>query len=77
MQDFSGIKQKFSDLKCCVIIPTYNNDRTLEKVIEDSSQYDDDTKGITMFNDMVQNDPEVENVLIPIRDGLMLIRKKE
>jgi glycosyltransferase involved in cell wall biosynthesis len=42
MQDFSGIKKKFSDLKCCVIIPTYNNDRTLEKIIGDVLNYTDD-----------------------------------
>jgi glycosyltransferase involved in cell wall biosynthesis len=42
MQDLSLIKQKFSDLGCCVIIPTYNNDRTLEKVIEDVMNYTDD-----------------------------------
>jgi len=42
MQDFPGIKQKFSDLKCCVIIPTYNNDRTLEKVIGEVLHYTDD-----------------------------------
>jgi predicted O-methyltransferase YrrM len=27
------------------------------------------------YNLMVQNDPRVENVLLPIRDGLMLARK--
>ena len=42
MQDYSLIKQKFTDLKCCVIIPTYNNDRTLEKVVRDVLNYTDD-----------------------------------
>lgn len=36
---------------------------------------DEDTKGLIAFNDMVQNDVRVENILVPIRDGLMLIRK--
>jgi caffeoyl-CoA O-methyltransferase len=27
------------------------------------------------FNDFVQNDPRVENLLLPLRDGLMLARK--
>ena len=48
MQDYSLIKQKFSDLKCCVIIPTYNNDRTLEKVIEDVLNY---TNDVIIMND--------------------------
>ena len=33
-------------------------------------------KAISEFNDYVRGDKRVENVLIPIRDGLMLIRKK-
>lgn len=33
-------------------------------------------KAIREFNDFVKNDERVEQVLIPIRDGLMLIRKK-
>lgn len=34
-----------------------------------------DTKAIQRFNAMIQNDPRVENVLLPIRDGLMMARK--
>ena len=34
-----------------------------------------DTQALQAFNDKVQNDPRVENVLLPIRDGLMMIRK--
>jgi predicted O-methyltransferase YrrM len=33
-------------------------------------------KAISEFNEFVKNDSRVEHVLIPIRDGLMLIRKK-
>ena len=33
-----------------------------------------DTQALIAFNDRVQNDPRVENVLLPIRDGLMMIR---
>ncbi len=35
-----------------------------------------DTAGIQAFNDFVQNDERVENLLLPFRDGLMMIRKK-
>ena len=39
--------------------------------------YDGDaqTKGIKAFNDLVAADPKVEKVIIPLRDGLTLIRK--
>jgi len=46
------------------------------KVLENTNSNDKDTQGIRAFNALVQNDPRVENVLLPIRDGLMLIRKK-
>lgn len=36
---------------------------------------DRDTRSIIDFNAKVQGDPRVENVLLPIRDGLMLMRK--
>lgn len=36
-----------------------------------------DTKAIQDFNDKVQNDLRVENVLLPLRDGLMMIQKKD
>lgn len=35
-----------------------------------------DTQAIQAFNDLVQNDPRVENVLLPLRDGLMMARRK-
>lgn len=34
-----------------------------------------DTQAILDFNQMVQNDARVENVLFPIRDGMMMARK--
>ncbi len=46
--DKTAIKQQFKDLKCCVIIPTYNNDQTLRQVIEDVQEYTDD---IIVVND--------------------------
>lgn len=46
------------------------------KVIEDYNQQDEDTKTLIDFNKMVQEDERVENVLFPIRDGLMVLRKK-
>ncbi len=37
---------------------------------------DKDTQAILEFNDKVQNDPRVENLLLPLRDGVMMIRKR-
>lgn len=34
-----------------------------------------DTRAIMDFNQMIQEDPRVENVLFPIRDGIMMARK--
>lgn len=42
----------------------------------DTSVNDKETKGIRAFNEFVRKDKRVENVLLPVRDGLMLIRKK-
>ncbi len=36
---------------------------------------DKDTRAIMAFNDFVANDPRVENMLLPLRDGIMLARK--
>jgi predicted O-methyltransferase YrrM len=36
---------------------------------------DKDTRAILAFNAKVQEDKRVENVLLPIRDGIMMIRK--
>ncbi len=46
------------------------------KVIENIQEDDESTKGIVSFNDFVRNDKRVEKIILPIRDGLMLIRKK-
>lgn len=46
------------------------------KVLTKADQkIDKDTKVILEYNRMVQDDPRVENILLPIRDGLMLARK--
>lgn len=46
------------------------------KVIEPLAENDEYTAGILAFNDFVHNDERVENVILPIRDGIMLLRKK-
>jgi len=47
------------------------------KVLDaDQATTDQDTKALDSFNKKIQADTRVENVLMPIRDGLMVIRKK-
>ena len=45
------------------------------KVCEDPMPQDKQTLGIARFNDMVSADPRVESVILPLRDGLNLIRR--
>jgi len=47
-----------------------------EKVLEKHEPSDDSTRGILEFNEFVRQDDRVENLILPIRDGVMLIRKK-
>ena len=46
------------------------------KVIEKVDAKDIDTKGVLAFNALLKNDPRVETVILPIRDGLSISRKK-
>lgn len=45
-------------------------------VVEPEHQHDAQTQGIMAFNDLVAQDTEVEKVILPMRDGLTIIRKK-
>lgn len=45
------------------------------KVIEEPAPTDAQTQSILRFNDYVQRDPRVENLILPLRDGLSLIYK--
>jgi predicted O-methyltransferase YrrM len=40
-----------------------------------TEKIDEDTQAIIDFNRKVQEDPRVENVLFPVRDGIMVLRK--
>ena len=47
------------------------------KVLDPSpKESDTQTRGLQRFNDLVANDPRVEKVILPMRDGLTLITKK-
>jgi len=44
------------------------------KVADEKAQ-DKDTQAIRAFNDFVQNDARVSNLLLPLRDGLLIMQK--
>lgn len=46
-------------------------------VIDPAYDHDHQTKGIRAFNDHVAADTRVEKVILPLRDGLTIIRKKQ
>jgi caffeoyl-CoA O-methyltransferase len=45
-------------------------------VLKPTGEMDEETAAIHAFNQKVQADDRVENILLPIRDGVMVIRKK-
>ena len=45
------------------------------KVLNPEVNNDRETKGIIEFNNFVKNDKRVENLLLPLRDGIMILRK--
>lgn len=45
-------------------------------VIDPAYDKDSQTLGIRRFNDLIARDDRVEKVIVPIRDGLTIIRKK-
>lgn len=46
------------------------------KVYAEQVPTDKQTNGIVRFNDLVASDPRVETVILPVRHGLSIIRKK-
>ena len=47
-----------------------------DNTLWDGHVIDHQTQGIRAFNDLIAKDPRVEVVILPLRDGLTLIRKK-
>ncbi|OYT10370.1 MAG: methyltransferase [Bacteroidetes bacterium 4572_112] len=46
------------------------------KVLDIEHNNDRETIAIDKFNKKITNDPRVDNMLLPLRDGVMMIRKK-
>lgn len=68
------LHQKMNDLKVCVIIPTYNNERTLKRVIDGVLEY---STNIIVVNDgstdgtsqILETYTQIEHILVPINKG--------
>ncbi|MDR0834246.1 MAG: O-methyltransferase [Candidatus Symbiothrix sp.] len=46
------------------------------KVLESPHSGDKQTQGILRFNEKIKNDPRIEKIILPLRDGLTVIYKK-
>ena len=74
MSDEKTTLQKLKSLKVCVLIPTYNNDRTLKRVIDGVLEYTDD---LIIVNDgatdttpeILKNYSQLEQITIPKNKG--------
>lgn len=79
-----GDKRKYTDYYLMVMEHLHPGgyiiaDNTLwdGHVLEQPKQTDRQTIGIQAFNNLVAADERVEKVILPLRDGLTIIRKKE
>lgn len=65
----------FEKVKCGGYIIADNvlwNGKVLGEIANDDLQ----TKGITDFNTLIKNDLRVEKIILPVRDGMTIVRKK-
>jgi len=46
------------------------------KICNEPAESDKMTKGVMKFNQMLHNDSDFEKIIIPVRDGIMISRKK-
>ena len=74
MLDLNQVRQKFAELHCCIIIPTYNNDHALEDVIGGVLGYSND---VIVVNDgstdttpeILGRYPQIRSLNIPVNTG--------
>ncbi|HRW63199.1 MAG TPA: glycosyltransferase family 2 protein, partial [Bacteroidales bacterium] len=71
MDNAAKYRELFREKKCCVIIPTYNNHQTIEKVIREVSEYTSQV--------IVINDGSTDNTLEILKnvDGIELVSYPE
>lgn len=52
-------------------------DNTLwDSHVVEADRHDSQTEGVKRFNNLAASDPEMETVIIPVRDGISIIRKR-
>jgi glycosyltransferase involved in cell wall biosynthesis len=74
MLDLTLVQQKFLELNCCIIVPTYNNDHALKDVIDGVMQY---TGDVIVVNDgstdntpaILEQYPSIDKINIPVNTG--------
>jgi glycosyltransferase involved in cell wall biosynthesis len=74
MLDLNLVRQKFAELQCCIIIPTYNNDHALEDVIRGALAY---TSAVVVVNDgstdntpaILERFPQIQALHIEVNTG--------
>lgn len=74
MPETGPVQQKFRELNCCVIIPTYNNERTLARIITETLEY---TSGVIVVNDgstdntssILHGFPQIKVISLPVNKG--------
>lgn len=72
--DSNTLKQKISDLKICVLMPTYNNERTLKKIINKVLEITDDliivNDGSTdSTSEILRNYSNLTQIVVPKNKG--------
>lgn len=67
-----AVKDRFKALKCCVIVPTYNNDGTLKTVINQLLEYTDD---LLVIND--GSTDSTPTILESYRDRITIITHEQ
>jgi predicted O-methyltransferase YrrM len=78
-----GNKRKYIDFFKCVFPKIRKGgfilaDNTLwgGKIVKPLEHGDSQTRAILAFNDLISNDSRIEQVLLPLRDGLTIMQKK-
>ncbi|MEI7662559.1 MAG: DUF2062 domain-containing protein [Bacteroidota bacterium] len=74
MVDLSLVRQKFDELRCCIIIPTYNNDHALESVIQGVLAYTDavivvDDGSTDTTKSILERMDVIQKITIPLNTG--------
>ena len=74
MPDILQVRQQFTNLNCCIVVPTYNNDHALEEVIRGILRYTNDVIVVNdgskdQTNSILDRFPVVQKINIPVNTG--------